>query len=83
MSAGFSLYPVQVRAHSQQSVSSANKDLHGLVNHLRSKGMPVERVVFCPECLDNAGIHQPMVFRDMPNGRHYYCTRCGKRLEAD
>jgi len=39
--------------------------------------------VFCPWCLAETGEYRSMVFRDMPNGRHYYCTKCGKRLEAD
>jgi hypothetical protein len=60
-----------------------NEDLHSLVAHLRSRGIQVQRVTYCPKCLENAGVHVAMSFRDLPSGPHFLCVRCGCRVEVE
>jgi DNA-directed RNA polymerase subunit M/transcription elongation factor TFIIS len=73
----------------QTAISSAEQE-YPILERLEAAQMAAAREqaqqegkVLCPWCLRETGEFRQMVFRDMPNGRHYYCTKCGHRLGAD
>lgn len=66
------------------AISSAQTE-YPILERLEAARQAAEKEgkVLCPWCLAETGEFRPMIFRDMPNGRHYYCTKCGKGIEAD